>query len=173
MSIPHVDRSIAHVDRAVVPASPAVVFERLLDLADILGQRQDVRVESWPADGLRGEAASFWAVHQAVPTAGHAVSYEVVARETPNLLDLQARSDLYEANHRILVAPATGGGTEVSWTVALAHDQPTTQQLLEDAALLATVALQELDTEPLARPAVLATQSVERTATMAARNQPA
>lgn len=146
MSIPHVDRSLAHVDRAVVPASPAVVYESIMDVAELLEDHRDVRVESWPGDGLRTPGASFWAVHRAVPDAGHAVSYEVEALETPNLLDLHATSDLYEASHRVLVAPASGTGTEVSWTVAIAPDHPTTHQLLEDAALLATIALQQLDT---------------------------
>lgn len=162
MSIPHVDRSIAHVDRAVVPAPPAVVYERLVDLVELVRDRQDVRIEAWPTDGLRTEGATFWAVHEAVPAAGHAVSYEVIAVETPYLLDLRATSDLFTVNHRILVAPATGDATEVSWTVAFTPDQPTTNQLLEDAALLATVTLQELDTEPLAPAAVLATPSADQ-----------
>ena len=160
MSIPHVEHSIAHVGRAVVPASPAVVFARLLDLPDILAGRQDVRVESWPERGLRSVGATFWAVHRAVPGAGHPVSYRMTALETPNLLDLHATTDLYEANHRVLVAPATGGGAEVSWRVALTPEQPTTNQLLEDAALLATAALQELDSEPRPPPAVLDLRSV-------------
>ena len=147
MSVPHVDRSLAHVDRAIVPASSDVVFEHLMDVAGLLTDSTDVRVESWPDDGLRTPGASFWAVHRAVPDAGHAVSYEVEAVETPNLLDLHAVSDLYEASHRVLVAPADERpGTEVSWTVAIAPDHPTTHQLLEDAALVATVALRELDT---------------------------
>lgn len=146
MSIPHVDHGIAHIDRAVVPASPPVAFECLVDLAEVLEQRQDVRIEDWPDDGLRVEGASFWAVHQAVPTAGHPVSYRVTAIEPPNLLDLQATSDLYEADHRVLVAPATGGGAEIAWRVTLTAERATTRQLLADAALLATVTLQEVDT---------------------------
>lgn len=153
MSIPHIDHSIAHVDRAVVPTSPAVAFARLLDLVDIIDQRQDVRIEEWPRQGLRDQGASFWAVHQAVPAAGHAVSYQVTGIESPNLLDLRATSDLYEATHRILVAPATGGGAEIAWTVTLTAQRAATNQLLRDAALLGTVALQEFDTEPLAQPA--------------------
>lgn len=166
MSIPHVDRSLGHVDRTTVAASPAVVFELLQDLDDLVADHSSVRIDDWPDAGLRDGGATFWAVHQAVPTAGHAVSYEVTDVDNPHVLELTGRSDLYDANHRIQVAASKNGGTDVSWTVAIAPEQPATHQLLDDAALLATLTLGAL-TEEMPQAADVAEAAPETT------NQPA
>lgn len=145
MRIPHVDRTITHVDRTVVAAPPASVFRRLTALADLVAASDAVRLESWPDDGLHAPDAAFWAVHWAAPSSGHAVEYRLVEVSPPTCLELQASSDLYDAVHRVVVAPATGGGSEIAWAVTLDPDRPTTRQLVEDASLLGATALCCLD----------------------------
>lgn len=145
MAIPHVQRTITRVDRTVVAVPPATVFQELTDLAGLLGDCAEIRVESWPDGGLGVPDAAFWAVHWAAPSSGHAVEYRLTESEPPTSLALRARSDLYEATHRIVVAPAAGGGSEVAWAVTLDPDRPATQQLVEDASLLATTVLRGLD----------------------------
>lgn len=145
MSIPHVDRTITHVDRTVVAAPPATVFGRLTALANLVAASDAVRVESWPDGGLRAPDTAFWAVHWAAPSSGHAVEYRLVEVSPPTCLELHASSDLYDAVHRIVVAPATGGGSEIAWAVTLDPERPTTQQLVADASLLGATALCCLD----------------------------
>lgn len=145
MAIPRFDHTLTHVDRTVVRVPPATVFRELIDLAGLLGDCGEIRVESWPDGGLGVPDAAFWAVHWAAPSSGHAVEYRLTESEPPTSLALRARSDLYEAAHRVVVAPAAGGGSEIAWAVTLDPDRAATQQLVEDASLLATAVLRGLD----------------------------
>lgn len=152
MTIPHVSRTVTHVDRTVVHAAPASVFERLLALPTLLGERPDVRIEDWPTDGLAAVGAGFWAVHQR-GRGGHAVEYVVREVDRPRVLHMEARSDRYRATHTVVVGPTVEDGSEVAWSVTMAPDQPASHQLLADASLLGTVAVRALTDAPAPAPA--------------------
>lgn len=144
MSSPHVDGTTTHVERTVVAAPPATVFGRLTALADLVAASDAVRIEDWPAGGLQAPDTAFSAVPGAARSAGQAVEYRVVEVSPPTCLELRATSDRYDAVHRVVVAPATGGGTEIAWAVTLDPGGSSTQ-LVEDAALLGVTALCRLD----------------------------
>ena len=149
MTTPHDDRTVTHVERTVVEAPPAAVYERVMALPELLGERPHVRIDGWPTDGLCDVGDRFSAVHQR-GSDGRAVEYVVGELDPPRVLHMEARSDRYRATHTVVVGPTVEDGfSEVAWAVTVDPDDAATRQLLEEASLLGTVAVRALTDAPV------------------------